>query len=101
MDEKLWLVVQYPLKSIRGNKRDYWLKDKVMDYLEIFLHDAELGYVDGFDMGRSKTNPNRFVLNIFCVVTHEKRSITLVKKVLRDYRLDYTKIKIATMAYEN
>jgi hypothetical protein len=29
----------------------------------------------------------------------EERAITLIKKVLRECRLDYTRIKIATMTY--
>ena len=36
MNEKFWLVVQYPLKSVKGNQRDEWLKNKVMEYLNIF-----------------------------------------------------------------
>ena len=99
MNEKYWLVVQYPMKSAKGSGRDQWLKDKVMEYLEISLADASLGYVDGFDMGKSMTDPKTYVLNIFCVVTEEERSIALVKRVSKESRLDYTRIKIAIMPY--
>ncbi|GIP34254.1 hypothetical protein [Paenibacillus sp. J2TS4] len=99
MSEKFWLVVQYPLKSAKGSQRDYWLRDKVMEYLEISLADANLGYVDGFDMGKCISDPKKYALNIFCVITEEERSIALVKRVLRDSRLDYTRIKMATMPY--
>ncbi|MGM1048896.1 MAG: hypothetical protein ACQEXX_22510 [Bacillota bacterium] len=99
MSEKFWLVVQYPLKSAKGSQRDHWLKDKVMEYLDISLADANLGYVDGSDMGKCISDPKKYALNIFCVVTEEERSIALVKRVLRDSRLDYTRIKIATMPY--
>jgi len=99
MSEKFWLVVQYPLKSAKGSARDHWLKDKVTEYLEISLADAELGSVDGFDMGKCIADPKKYVLNIFCVVTEEDQSIALIKRVLRESRLDYTKIKIATMPF--
>ena len=99
MNEKYWLVVQYPMKSAKGSGRDQWLKDKVMEYLEISLADASLGYVDGFDMGKSMTDSKKYVLNIFCVITEEERGIALVKRVLKESRLDYTRIVIATMPY--
>jgi hypothetical protein len=99
MSEQFWLVVQYPLKSEKGSQRDHWLRDKVMEYLEISLADASLGYVDGFDMGKCISDSKKYALNIFCVITEEERSIALVKKVLRDSRLDYTRIKIATMPH--
>lgn len=99
MVKKFWLVVQYPLKSAKGSQRDHWLKDKVMEYLELALADAGLGHVDGFDMGSSLSDPKRYALNIFVVVAEEERAIALVKRVLRESRLDYTRIKIATMPY--
>lgn len=99
MSEQFWLVVQYPLKSEKGSQRDHWLREKVMEYLEKSLADADLGYVDGFDMGKSITDPKKYALNIFCVVKEEERGIALVKRVLKESRLDYTRIKIATMPY--
>lgn len=99
MTQKYWLAVQYPLKSAKGSQRDNWLRDKVMEYLEISLADANLGYVDGFDMGKCISDPNKYALNIFCVVTEEERSIALIKRVIRESRLDYTRIKIATMPH--
>ncbi|WP_145335960.1 hypothetical protein [Paenibacillus xylanexedens] len=99
MTEKHWLVVQYPLKSANGSKRDQWLKEKVMEYLETALTQHELGGVDGCDIGSSVADPKKYVMNIFCVVTDEERGIALVKKVLRESRLDYTRILIATMPY--
>ncbi|MGF6357065.1 hypothetical protein ABIE27_005004 [Paenibacillus sp. 4624] len=99
MTEKHWLVVQYPLKSANGSKRDQWLKEKVMEYLETALTQHELGEVDGCDMGSSVADPKKYVMNIFCAVTDEERGIALVKKVIRESRLDYTRILIATMPY--
>ncbi|GGH36090.1 hypothetical protein [Paenibacillus segetis] len=99
MSEQFWLVVQYPLKSAKGNGRDCWLRDKVMEYLEKSLADANLGYVDGFDMGKCMADPKQYALNLFCVVTDEERSIALIKRVLRESRLDYTRVKMATRPY--
>lgn len=99
MGESFWLVIQYPLKSAKGTQRDCWLRDKVMEYLEVSLAGAGLGYVDGYDMGKCISNPKQYALNIFCVVTEEERSIALIKKVLRESWLDYTRVKIATMPY--
>ncbi|MEC0254475.1 hypothetical protein [Paenibacillus lautus] len=99
MSEKFWLVVQYPLKSVKGSQRDHWLREKVMEYLQLSLADADLGHVDGFDMGKNISDPKKYSLNIFCVITEEERAIALVKRVLRESRLDYTRIKMATMPY--
>ncbi|TVX99105.1 hypothetical protein [Cohnella terricola] len=99
MNGKFRLVVQYPLKSAKGSQRDNWLRDKVMEYLDLSLTEANLGCVDGFDMGKYISDPKKYALNIFCIITEEDRSIALVKRVLRDSRLDYTRIKIATMPY--
>lgn len=46
MGDKYWLVVQYPLKSEKGTQRDGWLRDKVMEYLELALADAKKGVTD-------------------------------------------------------
>lgn len=99
MSEKFWLAVQYPLKSAKGSQRDHWLREKVMEYLELSLADADLGHVDGFDMGTCISDPKKYALNIFCVVTEEERGIALVKRVIKESRLDYTRIKMATMPY--
>lgn len=80
MSEKYWLVVQYPLKSAQGSKRDHWLQEKVMEYLETVLTQSELGEVDGCDLGSRVADPKEYVMNIFCVVTDEDRSIVLIKK---------------------
>ncbi|MEK3700334.1 hypothetical protein NYE33_25445 [Paenibacillus sp. FSL R10-2199] len=100
MNEKCWVVVQYPLNSIKGSQRDEWLRDKVTEYLNKYLADAELGYVDGYELGKTVSDPHQFALNIFCVVTNEQRGMALIKKVLREHRLDYTRIKMAMMPFE-
>ncbi|PWB24671.1 hypothetical protein [Flavobacterium sp. HTF] len=98
-DNLYWLVVQYKMKSLKGNTRDYWLRDKATDYLNDELGWKGLGHVDGFDMGKTITDSKKFVLNIFCVVVNEELGINAIKRCLKEYRLDYTQIKIASRKY--
>lgn len=93
-EDHFWLVVQFPLKSKFGNKRDLWLKDKVQEYLKNHLGWYGLGDVDGFDMGNNK-------LNIFCLVVMEDKAVSSVKTCLKDYRLDLTRARIATKKFND
>jgi len=95
-DDKTYLVVQFPMKSLKGNKRDHWLKEKVMEYLNEELGWRGLGHVDGFDMGEMINLPKSYALNIFSEVVDEEKGIAAIKRCLRTYRLDYTRIKIAS-----
>lgn len=88
-DNYHWVVVQFPLKSELGNKRDLWLKDKVQEYLKDHLGWYGLGDVDGFDMGKKK-------LNIFCKVVDDERAVSSIKTCLKEYRLDLNQARIAT-----
>jgi len=99
-DEDLtYLVLQFAMKSLKGNKRDYWLKDKVTEYLNNELGWRGLGHVDGFDMGEQISFKGKYALNIFCEVYDEEKGIAAIKRCLREYRLDYTRIKIASRPY--
>ncbi|OJJ19966.1 hypothetical protein BKI52_15930 [marine bacterium AO1-C] len=93
---KTYLVVQFPMKSLKGNKRDHWLKEKVMEYLDNELGWRGLGHIDGFDMGEMTNFPQSYALNIFSEVVDEEKGVTTIKRCLRTYRLDYTRIKIAS-----
>ena len=95
-EKHTWILLQYPIKSMQGNKRDLWLKEKVTEYLNEELGWKGLGHVDGFDMGKAMKLPDQYVLNIFAVVVHEEMGIAAVKRCTRNNRLDYTQIKIAT-----
>ncbi|NQX38798.1 hypothetical protein HQN84_08050 [Pedobacter steynii] len=88
-DKHAWVVVQFPLKSELGNKRDLWLKDKVQEYLKNHLGWNGLGDVDGFDMGQKK-------LNIFCQVVDDERAVSSIKTCLKEYHLDLNQARIAT-----
>lgn len=82
------IVVQFPLKSKEGNKRDKWLKDKVSEYLKEHLGWRGIGVVDsaGIDNGK---------LNIYCMVVDEERAVSAIKTCLKNYRLDLTHAIIA------
>lgn len=88
-DHHHWVVVQFPLKSDLGNKRDLWLKDKVQEYLKDHLGWNGVGDVDGFDMGQKK-------LNIFCRVVDSEKAVSSIKTCLKEYRLDLNQARIAT-----
>lgn len=94
--ECFWIVVQFPVKSLTGNKRDSWLKDKVCEVLDEELGWKGLGHVDGFDIGLTMNPKKQFALNIYCIAVDEVLGIAAIKRALREYRLDYTKVKIAS-----
>lgn len=98
-DGLIWLVVQFEMKSLKGNKRDHWLKEKVNEYLNSELGWRGIGHVEGFDMGEQITFKGKYALNIFCEVYDEEKGIAAIKRCLREYRLDYTRIKIASRPY--
>lgn len=98
-EEKHYLVVQFKMKSLKGNKRDLWLKDAVTDALNDELGWNGIGHVDGFDMGRTFADSKKYVLNIFCIVVDEAKGIAAIKRRLRENRLDYTQIKIAAKLF--
>lgn len=90
------MLIQYPMKSIAGCKRDLWLKDKASEALTSELGWKGLGVVDGHDMGKTANPVTEFALNIYCYVVDEKLGIQAIKRVLKETRLDYTRIKIAS-----
>ena len=100
-DALSWLVVQFPMKSVLGNKRDHWLREKVTEQLNDELGWCGLGKVDGFDMGALSVNNSKYALNIFCIVNDEQKGVLAVKRRLRENRLDYTQVKIATCPYDS
>ncbi len=99
-DDGYMLIVQYPMKSMAGSKRDQWLKDKASEALQNELGWLGLGDVDGYDMGKTASPVPQYALNIYCFVIDEELGIQAVKRVLRESRLDYTQIKIASRRLE-
>ncbi|WP_145408881.1 hypothetical protein [Paenibacillus xylanexedens] len=94
--EGVMLLIQYPMKSLSGSKRDLWLRDKATEALTSELGWRGLGFVDGFDMGKTTNPVEQYALNIYCHVVDEKLGIQAVKRVLKETRLDHTQIKIAS-----
>lgn len=79
-----------------GSKRDLWLKDKATEALTNELGWKGLGFVDGHDMGKTANPGPQYALNIYCFVMDEELGIQAIKRVLKETRLDYTRIKIAS-----
>lgn len=82
------IVVQFLLKSKKGNKRDKWLMDKVSEYLTDHLSWRGIGVVDSFGIDNGK-------LNIYCIVVDEEKAVSAIKTCLKTYRLDLTHAIIA------
>lgn len=52
-------------------------------------------------MGKTANPVPQYALNIYCLVMDETLGIQAVKRVLRETRLDYTRIKIASRDLKN
>lgn len=91
--ETFWLVVQFPMKSKMGAKRDRWLKETVSEHLNDELGWKGLGHVDGHDIGN-------FKLNVFCVVVDAELAVAAAKSRLRTSRLDLNRARIATKSFD-
>ncbi len=98
-EDTYFLAVQFPMKSLLGSKRDKWLRDKVIEYLDEELGWNGLGHIDGFDMGRLIVGEKKFGLTIFCVVVDEEKGIKAIKSCLRYSQLDEHRVKIASRPY--
>lgn len=82
-EELVDIIIQFPLKSEQGNKRDKWLGEKCTEYLQDHLGWRGLGYCEGSDIGNKR-------LNIFCIVVDEDRAVSSIKTCLKTNRLDLT-----------
>lgn len=100
-EEKFWILIQYPMKSLKGTKRDVWLKDRVTKILNSDLGWKGLGHVDGYDMGKTSNPQKQFALNIFCVVVDEAKGIKAIKSALRNNTCDFTNVKIAARPFSD
>lgn len=89
------VVVQWPMKSLAGNKRDQWFIENAMRHLEAHLEERGLGYVDGFDRGARLGDDGGFVQNVFLTVVDGTLASTAAMSCLRAGRIDATKATIA------
>lgn len=87
--EMFSLVVQFPMKSAMGNKRDRWLLETVSKHLDEELGWRGLGHVDGNDFGSGE-------LNVFSWVVDDVLGADAAKARLRASRLDLARARIAT-----
>lgn len=88
------IIIQFPLKSKKGNKRDKWLMDKVSEYLKEYLGWRGIGVVESFGIDNGK-------LNIYCIVVDEERAVSAIKSCLKTYRLDLTHAIIAARNWDD
>ena len=95
-EDMYWIVVQYPIKTIFGNKYNLLFKDKVVNLLDEQFEWKGLGIVDGFDIGKSSSPKNECVLNIFTLSVDEIIGVEVIKNALKINNLKYNKVKIAT-----
>lgn len=80
-DELNQVVVQYRIEG-RGTTRDHDRRVKIENLLDEFLSEADLGYLDGGDIGSG-------TMNIFCFVKPGKKAAQAIIETLRKHnRLD-------------
>lgn len=96
-----WIVVQYPIQTIFGNKHNLLFKDKIANLLNEQLGWNGLGIVDGFDIGKSFNPKNESVLNIFTLCVDEIISLEIIKNALKINNFKYDKVKIATRKFND
>lgn len=92
-EEQSWVIVQYALKSATGTERDRYLEHKASEALTSHLAWRGLGTVESSDFAR-------FKLNLRILTPAPKLAVTAIKICLREAKLDYTKMSIATAPYD-
>ena len=101
-EEKTWIVVQFPRESVLlGVDAAIYSEEAFRDRAQMLLNEAlgwnGLGHVDGWELGRKFDKPDRFVLNIYCLVVDRERTVSVVRRALTD-DFDCSRLKIAAKA---
>lgn len=91
--EQSWVIVQYALKSAEGTERDRYLEHKASEALTAHLAWRGLGTVESSDFAR-------FKLNLRILTPAPKLAVAAIKTCIREAKLDFTKMSIATAAYD-
>ncbi|WP_431709588.1 hypothetical protein [Glutamicibacter uratoxydans] len=91
-EEQSWVIVQYALKSAEGTERDRYLEHKASDALTAHLAWRGLGTVESTDFAR-------FKLNLRILTPAPKLAVNAIKICIREAKLDFTKMTIATAPY--
>lgn len=88
-----WVIVQYSLKSAEGTDRDKYLETTAKEALTGHLAWRGLGTVESSDYAPRK-------LNIRILSPEPKRAVSAIKTCLREAKLDFTKLSIATAPFD-
>lgn len=92
--EQTWVIVQYALKTVEGTERDRYMEKKAKEALTGHLAWRGVGTVESSDFAPRK-------LNIRVLSPAPKLAAAAIKVCIRDAKLDFTKISIATAPYDN
>ncbi|WP_313814251.1 hypothetical protein [Glutamicibacter sp.] len=92
-EDQSWVIVQYALKSANGTERDHYLEKKATEALTGHLAWRGLGTVESSDFGNRK-------LNIRILSPAPKLAVNAIKVCIREAKLDFTKMSIATADYD-
>ena len=93
-EDQGWVIVQYALKSAEGTDRDKYLEAAAKEALVGHLAWRGLGTVESSDYAPRK-------LNIRILSPEPKKAVTAIKTCLREAKLDFTKLAIATAPFED
>ena len=91
-EDQSWVIVQYALKSTDGTERDRYLEKKAKDALTGHLAWRGLGTVESSDFAPRK-------LNIRILTPAPKLAAQAIKVCIREAKLDFNKMVIASAAY--
>lgn len=91
-EDQSWVIAQYSLKSATGTERDRYMEKKAKDVLTGHLAWRGLGTVESSDFANHK-------LNIRILSPAPKLAVNAIKVCIREAKLDFTKLTIATAPY--
>ncbi len=98
-NKKYTLTLQYTMRSKFGTKRDRWLRNRLLDYLENALQWKGVGHVN-LNCNAEETLFHNFQFTIGCTVVDDTIATNVIQTCLKEYYLDYTKPIIQTQKIE-
>ncbi|MGW9404978.1 hypothetical protein ACWGQ2_13550 [Arthrobacter sp. NPDC055585] len=91
-EDQHWVIAQYALKSKDGTERDRYLEHKAATAIGTYFSWRGLGSVE-------ETGFSPYKLNILCLVPDVKLAVKGIQVVLRESRLDFTKLSIGAAPF--
>jgi len=91
-EEQHWVIAQYALKTKDGTERDRYLEHKASTAIGTYFAWRGLGSVEETGFGPYK-------LNILCLVPDVKLAVRGIQVVIRETRLDFTKLGIGSAPF--